>query len=377
MKYGKLGLALAMGVLYSSSALADETVTVGLVGVMTGPNAQNGEYCRNGAMLAINEINAAGGIALANGTKAKLALEVVDDQGKPDVGLNAIRKLVSDENVVGFMGPDYSGVTVPTLFVGEEAGVSQITSSIAAKISESGDEHIFVGRSNDAQWMRALVDYSVTERKFKTVGVSFTNIELGRSGKDVALAYLKDKYGINASVEVSHGFGDKDLTASAAQIVQANPELLINWGTQIEAALLLRKLRSLGWQGVFAYNAADDIFANLAQDQVKGVIGPQNWIWTKDDAKTKTFVEAYEKAYGNRPSPHAIVYYDGVRLLAEAAQKGGDDRSAILKQMKAISKWDGVQGTYNPSVKTGSMINAVVIIEYDDKMIPKAVKTFD
>jgi branched-chain amino acid transport system substrate-binding protein len=365
-------MAASTALLLAPAAVA-QTLKIGLDGIMTGPNAQNGEFCRNGAQLAIDEINAAGGVKLPNGRTQKLELVVVDDQAKPDIGLNAIRKLVSDASVLAFMGPDFSGITLPSLFVGDEAGIAQITSSIAAKITKSGHKHILRGRSNDEMWMTALVGYIVDTMKAKTVGISFTNIELGRSGRDVAVSYLSEKYKLKPVVEVSHGFGDRDLTASAARITQANPDVLVNWGTQIEAALLLRELRQLGWKGTFAYNAADDIFTNLAKELAPGVIGPQNWVWSKKEAPTAAFAKAYETKYGNKPSPHSIVYYDGAKLIAEAIAKGGASRKAILDTLKAMPEWKGVQGIYHPNASGGDMITSIVIIRYDAKLLPEVV----
>jgi branched-chain amino acid transport system substrate-binding protein len=350
-----------------------QSVKLGLVGIMTGPNAQNGEFCRNGAMLALDEINAKGGVKTADGKTHKLELEVVDDQGKPDVGLNAIRRLASDNDVVAFMGPDFTGITLPSLFVGEEAGMAQITSSIGAQITAQGNKHILRGRSNDQMWMTALVDYIAKKMGAKSVGISYTNIELGRSGRDVAVKALADKYKMKPVVEVSHGFGDRDLTASAARIMQANPDVLINWGTQIEAALLVRSLRQLGWKGTFAFNAADDIFVNLAKEGAVGVIGPQNWVWSKPDEATKKFVSAYEAKYGKKPSPHSIVYYDGVKMYADAIAKAGSKRADVLAALKAMPSWTGVQGTYHPNAKTGDMISTTVIIRYDGKLNPEVV----
>jgi ABC-type branched-subunit amino acid transport system substrate-binding protein len=360
-----------------ASTAGAQTAKLGLVGIMTGPNAQNGEFCRNGAMLALDEINAAGGVKTPDGKTLKLSLDVVDDQGKPDVGLNAIRRLTSDSEVVAFMGPDFTGITLPSLFVGREADMAQITSSIGAQITQQGDPHILRGRSNDVMWMNALVDYIANTMHAKTVGVSFTNIELGRSGRDVAVKYLADKYKTKPVVEVSHGFGDRDLTASAARIAQANPEVLINWGTQIEAALLLRELRKLGWNGVFAFNAADDIFTGLAKEAAVGVIGPQNWVWSKPDEGTRKFVAAYEAKYGKKPSPHSIVYYDGVKLYADAIAKAGTDRAKVLAALKAMPEWKGVQGTYHPDRKNGDIITATVVIRYDDKLNPQVVYSAD
>ncbi len=367
--------SLAVTALAYLPVASAQSVKLGLVGIMTGPNAQNGEFCRNGATLAIDEINAAGGVKTPDGKTHKLALEVVDDQGKPDVGLNAIRRLASDSEVVAFMGPDFTGITLPSLFVGEEAGMPQITSSIGAQITAQGDKHILRGRSNDQVWMTALVDYIGKTLKAKSVGVSFTNVELGRSGRDVAVKSLADKYGLKPSVEVSHSAGDRDLTASAARIMKANPDVLINWGTQIEAALLLRSLRQLGWKGVFAFNAADDIFVNLAKESAAGVVGPQNWVWSKPDEGTKKFVAAYQAKYGKPPSPHSIVYYDGVKLYADAIAKGGTARRDVLAAIKAMPTWKGVQGTYQPNSPSGDMIAATVIIRYDAKLNPEVVFT--
>jgi branched-chain amino acid transport system substrate-binding protein len=352
-----------------------QSVKLGLVGIMTGPNAQNGEFCRNGAMLALDEINAKGGVKTADGKTHKLELEVVDDQGKPDVGLNAIRRLASDNGVVAFMGPDFTGITLPSLFVGEEAGMAQITSSIGAQITAQGDKHILRGRSNDQMWMTALVDYIAKNMGAKSIGISFTNIELGRSGRDVAVKALADKYKMKPAVEVSHGAGDRDLTASAARIMQANPDVLINWGTQIEAALLVRSLRQLGWKGTFAFNAADDIFVNLAKEGAVGVIGPQNWVWSKSDEATKKFVSAYESKYGKKPSPHSIVYYDGVKMYADVIAKAGPKRADVLAALKAMPSWTGIQGTYRPNSKTGDMISTTAIIRYDSKLNPEVVSS--
>ncbi len=364
----------ACAVCYLPAAGA-QSVKLGLVGIMTGPNAQNGEFCRNGAMLAVDEINARGGVKTADGKSHKLELEVVDDQAKPDVGLNAIRRLASDNEVVAFMGPDFTGITLPSLFVGEEAGMAQITSSIGAQITAQGDKHILRGRSNDQMWMSALVDYIARNMGAKSIGISFTNIELGRSGRDVAVKALADKYKMKPAVEVSHGAGDRDLTASAARIMQANPDVLINWGTQIEAALLVRSLRQLGWKGTFAFNAADDIFVNLAKEGAVGVIGPQNWVWSKSDEATKKFVAAYESKYGKKPSPHSIVYYDGVKMYADAIAKAGSKRADVLAALKAMPSWTGVQGTYQPNAKTGDMISTTVIIRYDGKLNPEVVSS--
>src|SRR3546814_15921921 len=94
--YATLAATCAWTVAPAASA---QTVKIGLVGIMTGPNAQNGEFCRNGATLAINEINAAGGVKTTDGKTYKMEMEVVDEQGKPEVGMHAIRRLTTNQAI--------------------------------------------------------------------------------------------------------------------------------------------------------------------------------------------------------------------------------------------------------------------------------------
>ena len=71
---------------------------------------------------------------------------------------------------------------------------------------------------------------------------------------------------------------------------------------------------------------------------------------------------AYEAKYGKKPSPHSIVYYDGVQMYAHAIAKAGSSRRDVLATLKATPSWKGVQGTYQPNVTAGDMIASTVII---------------
>jgi len=350
-------------------------IKIGLVGIMTGPNAENGEYCRNGANMAIEAINENGGVMVPGEGKKLIELVVEDDQATPDVGMNAIRKLLNEHKVIAFLGPDYSSITYPSLFLSEEAKVPQITSSISSKITKEGYNYIFRGRSNADDWVIALIDYLVTDKNIKTIGISYTNIELGKNGALLAEKYMKEKYGLEPALVVSHSFGDKDLSASAYKIKQVDPEALINWGTQIEASLLLKVLRQVDWKGVFGFNAADEIFVALARDNAIGVLGPQNWIYTLDNEESQKFANEYRERYGRWPSPHSIVYYDGINLLKAAIETVGTDSEKIRDFIAEQSNFKVVQGVFEPkNLEGGEMITTTVIIEYDEDLIPQIVK---
>lgn len=354
-------------------------IEIGIVGIMTGENAQNGEFVRHGAELAVDAINEAGGVTPAGAAEARqIELVVEDDQATPDIGLNAITKLVHEHEVFAFLGPDFSGITFPSLQVAADAGVPQITSSIAEKVTQQGHETIFRGRSNDATWMRALIDHLVQSTGAQDIALAYTNIELGQSGVEVAKEYLLEEYELEPVVEVAHNAGDRDLAPSAAQILRAEPDAVIDWGTQIEASLLIRELRNDGYEGAFGYNAADDIFIDLAKEHATGVIGPQNWVYTVDDPATQQFAADYEEQFGSPPSPHSVVYFDGINLLAQAIEQVGLDQQKVLDYLHGLESYEGVQGTFRPAeLDGGEMITSTVIIEVDDKGVPQVVESFE
>ena len=162
VKVGMFLMVLMVAVLLGGvgGALAAEPIKVGFVGIMTGPNALNGEYCAEGAKVAVAEINKAGGIkpaGEASGRQIEFIIE--DDGGNPQVGINAINKLIHQHKVFAFLGPDYSSVTFPSMFVAQQAGVPQLTSSLAPKITAQGNPWIFRTRPSDVVGAGVIVDY--------------------------------------------------------------------------------------------------------------------------------------------------------------------------------------------------------------------------
>ena len=142
-------------------------------------------------------------------------------------------------------------------------------------------------------------------------------------------------------------------------------------------ALLLSALRNLGWKGVFVFQAADDIFLKQAEKLAAGVIGPQNWAYTKNDDRSKKFVAAFKAKFGKNPSPHSVIYYDGVYIIKDAIEHVGVDKQKIRDYIAGIKNFVGVEGRYHPAdLQRGDMSTAVVIIKYDDNLVPQVIKEF-
>lgn len=328
---------------------AADPIKIGFVGVMTGPNAQNGEWSSRGAILAVEQINAAGGVQVP-GESGKRLLELVieDDGGAPQSGISAIQKQLYQNNVFAIIGPDYSSITLPSLFLAEEAGVVQITSSLAPEITAQGNEWIFRSRPSDALNAEATVRYFIEDLGLEKIALAFTNIEYGISGINAAEKVLLEKYGMEPVVRVSHAPGDTDLTPSATRIVQSGAEGVIVWGLQTEAAHLVRSLRRLGWDGKFIYSSADDIFVGLlSPDIATGVLGVLSWVPSDPRTSSQEFLNAYQRRFNfQRPDTHSAAYYDAVYLLAHAIENVGLDRTKVRDFLRNLTGWEGIQGTF-------------------------------
>ena len=104
---GMVSVFMLTVLLGAGGAFAADPIKIGLVGIMTGPNALNGEYCAEGAKVAVAEINKAGGVRPAGQASARqIEFIIEDDGGNPQVGINAINKLIHQHKVFAFMGPD-------------------------------------------------------------------------------------------------------------------------------------------------------------------------------------------------------------------------------------------------------------------------------
>lgn len=370
------GVAALTAVGYVGAAAGAEPIRIGLDAVLTGAGADIGERIRRAAQWAMDQIHHSGGVPLPDGSRRHLELVAVDDQAKPDIGLNAIRRLVDDPTVVALLGPDWSSVTYPTLFVGEEAGIAQITSSVAQRITQAGMKHIFRARSTDADWMAALADYIVAEGH-QQIGVTYANSEFGRSGRAAFVKALKERQNLAPTLDLSYAVGDTDFTAIAGRLVQSSVPAVCNLGNEPEGALLIKTLRQLGFRGLFAFNSADSIFAQLAGPDAVGVVGSLSWVDTRSDARSQAFVAAYRAQFNETPIGHSVIYYDAVNLLADAISQAGANRGAILAALKSKDAWSGVQGMYHPSAPTGDMIHSCVVIRYNAQLVPEVVAVRD
>lgn len=326
---------------------------------LTGDAAMYGDFQKNAAQMAADEINAAGGI---NGKKIEIT--ALDDQAKPNVALNAMQKLVSEVKPVAVLGPDWSGNTLAAAPVAKQNKIPQITSSKSRKITHEGNQYIsrvvalgpFVGQ--------ALVNYAY-KQGFRKMAVLYTNSDYGVSGGEGAKEAIK-KLGLEPVAYETYNVGDNDFTAQLMRIKNSGADVVIDYSIQVEGAKSLRQMREMGINipvyGGDAFITPD--FAKLVgQDKMEGVIAGSAFIATSPDPAVQDFVKKYKDKYGVVPEDHAAPYYDAVKILAQVISKVGTDREKIAQELRNLKDFKGVQGDYTAD-KFGNLVHSCMLAKY-------------
>ncbi len=230
-----LTLAISILVLFATGCgkkdASQETIKVGILFPLSGELASIGADNKNGVVLAVDEINAAGGISALNG--AKLEVIVGDTQGDPDIGMRETKRLIKEEGVAVIIGAYQSSVARPATRMAEQLETPFIVSSaIADIITERGFRYTFrvipkaefYGR-DQVRFLTALAE--LAGYPIQRVALLYENTDFGTS---TALAQKKalQQYGLELVAEVSYkAEGATDLNAEVAQVLAAGPDAIL------------------------------------------------------------------------------------------------------------------------------------------------------
>ena len=316
----------------------------------TGGIAHLGKDNENGAQLAVNEINAAGGVKIGDKV-AKFALVGEDDAGDPKQGPVVAQKLV-DAKVVGVVGHLNSGVSIPANAVYAKAGLVQISPSstnpdytIKGNKTPKGSVSSYRVVATDAQQGPALGKYMLGKNA-KTVAVLD---DATQYGKGLADQVAKTMEGAGAKVVAREAATDKttDFKAVLTKIKGLNPDYVFWGGMDDTAASLVKQMKELGMTAKLASadGACTDKFIELSGDAGEGVICSQAGMPLSKMAKGAEFNTNYEKAFpGQKVQIYSPFSYDGVYTLVEAIKIAQSvDPEAIAAAMPKVS-FEGLIG---------------------------------
>jgi branched-chain amino acid transport system substrate-binding protein len=316
----------------SSAALE---VKIGHVAPLTGGIAHLGKDNENGALLAIEEANAAG--IKIDGKAVKFTLLGEDDQADPKTGTTVAQKLV-DEKVNGVVGHLNSGVTIPASAIYHQAGIPMITGSATnPKLTEQGFKNVFRVVGRDDQQGPAIASYLAAEKKPKVVAVIDDATAYGEGIANEVEKTLKSA-GVKVLPREKGTDKTTDWKAILTKLRGENPDAVFYGGMDATGGPLIKQGRELGMKAVFSFGdgACTEKMKELAGDAAEGLLCSQAGI--PPQAASQKFLDAYKKRFNQDPILYAPFTYDAANLLIEAMKQANSaDPAKYLPALQKIS----------------------------------------
>ena len=319
---------------------SNDPIVIGLITEVTGPQAGTGDNQTNGIKLAIEEINAKGGI---KGRRIKLVIE--DDTSTPNGAVNAFNKVV-DQKPVAIIAPNFANFVMAIEPQIRKAALPTITGASGPGVTAVGNPYIFRVRTNDAIMGKLAADYALKDIGAKKVGILHVTGEMGAGAGKVVKESLEAAGAAPVGVE-SYNADDKDVTAQLLNLQKAGADLIIGWSYPPDAAMVMTSMSQLGVKmkllGSPAYGMPDCL--KLAKEAGDGHNVIMDWL-PSEDATVAAFVKKIE-AQAKLPANFIhSVYYDGANLLFKVIEEKGADPKAIVEGLRALKGYQGITGEY-------------------------------
>lgn len=332
--------ALAIAAALASSSFTAAAATIGFMAPLSGPQALVGQDQLDGFTLAVEQLGGKLG-----GAPAKLLKE--DDQLKPEVGQQIVRKLIDKDKVDAIVGLSFSNVLMGSLPRLAEAGVVAIATN-AGPSPVAGAQckaNVFsMAWQNDGA-AEAMGKFA-QDRGLKRVYLMAPNYQ---AGKDM-LSGFKRFYKGQVVEEVYTQVNQPDYSAEIAQLQAAKPEAVfvfypggmgINFVKQMSQAGLTGKLP------LYSVFTVDGTTLPSLRDAAVGTTSGAMYDAALDNAENKKFVAAFEAKYKRTPSLYAAAGYDAANLLDVALRKAGGDARKLPAAVKAAGgEFKSVRGPF-------------------------------
>jgi branched-chain amino acid transport system substrate-binding protein len=326
------GLFAFAAMLLCGVALAQ--VKLAYVGEISGQLAPSGGNFRDGIVLAVEEINARGGML-----KQKLDLTLYDTQTNPGVARAQMQKALDSEPYVLF-GPVLSGNVKVTLEMVKQAEVPQFIGGEAADLITLGNPYMFRTSFGQQIGMPKIANYIRDEIKAKTIALIWVNNDFGKAGRDQLLRVLKER-DIRLAADVSTEPGQVDFAADVVKLKSANADAVFVYSNEEECARIMREARKQGLKGPFVGDTTllSQKTIELAAEAANGVVGHVGLTVDAPIPEVKAFGERFQKRFKYKPDHNGLKGYTAVYAMKYVTEKklGKLDRKAFMKTLHGLT----------------------------------------
>ena len=331
MKRIMLAAALAAGV--SASAHAQGPVKFAFIGELSGAGAVSSTNFRDGALMAIDEINAKGGIL-----GRKIELKQYDTQTNPGTARAQMQKAI-DEEPYAVLGPIFSGIVKVSMTIAAQAETPQFMGGEASDLTQQGNAYLFRTSFGQQASMPKIANYIRDTVKAKSVAVVWVNNDFGKGGRDNFLKEMNAR-GIKVAADISTESGQTDFAADVVKAKAANAEAIFVYINEEESARFLREARK---QGIAVPLIGETTLLgqkviDLAGDAANGARGHVGLSADIPVPAVQEFKSKFNARFKYVPDHNGIKGYTGVYAIKFATEKLGKfDRKALAASLHGMT----------------------------------------
>ena len=344
-----------------------EPIKIGEFASLTGKEATYGENAHKGTLLAIEEVNAAGGVL---GRPLQLLTE--DDQSKPGEAATIAKKFISRDKVVAILGEITSGRTLEAAPIAQNARIPLVSPGATAPEVTARGDYIFRVCFIDSFQGSVMAKFARASLKLKRVAL----LSSVSSAQSVGLAkFFKQRFaadGGTVALEQKYSEGDKDFRAQLTAIRAAGVEGMFVPGYYAEAALICKQARELGLDvpifGVDGWESPE--LVQIGGKAVEGAYLSTHYSPESQDPVVLAFNERFAKRWSTGTNALSALGYDSAMLLIDALKRAGTTDAAKVRDALAATKnFRGVTGVITLDADRNPTKSAVVLQVKDGKFV--------
>ncbi len=354
-------------------ALSADSVKIGILGPFSGSLAFNASEMKKGMLLALEEVNDAGGLF---GRQVELVYG--DTECKPDKGVGAVKKLLTRDEVLVVGGGYCSSVNIAASQIADmEKCPVVVAIAISPTITNRGLEYVFRTSPNSPMFLNGINQWLEKVKQAKTVAFFMENSDYGRDGEKI-WSELSKKIKAKELAHLYFEIGDTDFTTQISKLKNLNPDVTFNIASTTEAALIQKQAKELNfvtqWIGVGGQftEAYFKMTGPISQYAMGSSLEPT---LNMKSPETAAFVEAYRTAYpDSRPGIFSSQGYDNLKVILDAVQRAGEPTGDLQQDREkikdALEKTDMklTQGriTFEDDGQVHSVVPSVVQVQLEN-----------
>jgi branched-chain amino acid transport system substrate-binding protein len=343
-----LAFAIASIGTFAAPVWGQGTVKIGVITSLTGSLAAFGEAHKNGYAIALDEINAHGGVL-----GKKVELDFYDDQSKPDQAVQGVSKLIDQDSVPIILG-SYSSESTKAIIgsITQRETPLIIPTATADNVMDSKSPWVFRICAGATDYAKATIAFLKANGAPKTMAIVYENTNFGQSNMKAMTAAAKEA-GINLVAVESYEAKSPDYKAVLQRVKQANPEVIYLCSYLLDATTLMRQSREVDLNPRY-YTSAGTGFAAAEFPTEKGAgknaeytFSVSQWLPEAKWAGSKEFDAEFFKRFGSHPAYHAIQAYTALKVAAAAINNA--------KSLEPAKIRDAIKNINLPATSFGSI----------------------